>query len=237
MDLISKKLGIYKLTNKINNKIYIGKSNNLYRRMIEHKSSRIKTTPLSYAIKKYGWHNFEIEILSEFDKIDNLELLALEVAFIYFFNSTNRKIGYNILIFNFDRTGMRYKHTEETKFKIQKSNTGKIHSIKTRQKISESHKGKRLSEETKIKMSLSHMGSKNPNYHKTPPKHVTLSSILKCSKSVKQIEILTDKIIKIWPSISSAACNIGKPHNKSEISRACKNKTHTALGFKWELAD
>ena len=56
-------IGIYKITNKINGKIYIGQSNNIKRRFLEH-TYRDKL-PIDMAIKKYGKDNFSFEILEE----------------------------------------------------------------------------------------------------------------------------------------------------------------------------
>ncbi len=59
-------IGIYKITNKINGKIYIGQSNDIYRRFYEHQtkgeSSRIL---VDAAIQKYGKDKFSYEILEE----------------------------------------------------------------------------------------------------------------------------------------------------------------------------
>jgi group I intron endonuclease len=59
-------IGIYKITNKINNKAYVGWSNNIERRFKEHQTcggrSRI---PLDLAIQKYGINNFTYEIIEE----------------------------------------------------------------------------------------------------------------------------------------------------------------------------
>jgi group I intron endonuclease len=62
MKNIPKKPGIYKLTNKINNKIYIGKSNNLYKRIIIHRGAYYNSL-ICRAIRKYGLNNFEWEVL------------------------------------------------------------------------------------------------------------------------------------------------------------------------------
>lgn len=45
---------IYKITNKVNGKSYIGKTNNLNRRWNEHKSGKGGTAILSRAFTKYG---------------------------------------------------------------------------------------------------------------------------------------------------------------------------------------
>lgn len=56
--------GIYKITNNINNKVYIGKSVNISKRWSQHKNAT-DTSPLHKAIQKYGIENFQLEILEE----------------------------------------------------------------------------------------------------------------------------------------------------------------------------
>lgn len=59
-------IGIYKITNKINNKCYVGQSNDIQRRFKEHIWAGDKTRILlDKAIKKYGKENFTYEILEE----------------------------------------------------------------------------------------------------------------------------------------------------------------------------
>lgn len=61
---------IYKVTNKINNKIYIGKTYNLEKRKAQHLYDIDDELPFHAALKKYGINNFEWEIIdySESDK-------------------------------------------------------------------------------------------------------------------------------------------------------------------------
>jgi predicted GIY-YIG superfamily endonuclease len=55
-------IGIYKLTNKINNKIYIGQSWNIDRGWSDHRTySNQKTTHLYRSFRKYGIENFNFE--------------------------------------------------------------------------------------------------------------------------------------------------------------------------------
>ena len=150
---------IYKITNNINNKVYIGKhsTNNLEDGYFG--SGKL----LKLAINKYGIENFEKEIIA-FCCTEE-ELNRQECFYIRDFNSTNRKVGYNLTKGGDGTLGlpspnkgkvgtMKGKtHSEETKQKIGKSNKGKTkgrvawnkgisHSEETRQKISESKKGK-----------------------------------------------------------------------------------------------
>lgn len=52
---------IYKITNKINNKCYIGKSKNIQRRWIRH--IKYNTSYIGNSIKKYGVENFSFEVI------------------------------------------------------------------------------------------------------------------------------------------------------------------------------
>ncbi len=79
---------IYKTTNLINGKIYIGKDS--------------KNDPnyfgsgllLRQSIKKYGKKNFKKEIIDFADSVKGLN--EKEIYWIAFYNSTNKEIGYNL---------------------------------------------------------------------------------------------------------------------------------------------
>ena len=87
-------IGIYKITNLINNKVYIGQSINIEKRWTRHKSdSKHKHEPLYKAIRKYGLENFKFEVIEECSLI---QLDDLEVKWIKYYNSCNYKFGYNI---------------------------------------------------------------------------------------------------------------------------------------------
>lgn len=79
---------IYKTTNLINGKIYIGRDTKNNSKYLG--SGKI----LKNAILKYGKNNFKKEIL-EFGT-SNFDLNEKEIKWIEFYNSTNPEIGYNI---------------------------------------------------------------------------------------------------------------------------------------------
>jgi len=56
---------IYKITNKLNQKVYIGQTNNLERRKSEHFRCLEKNKILYEAIKKYGKENFTFECIED----------------------------------------------------------------------------------------------------------------------------------------------------------------------------
>ena len=75
-DAIPSITGIYLIRNKVNNKVYIGQSIDIKRRIKEHirsaqpekynkKSERDSNTPIHRAMQKYGIDNFEIQILEK----------------------------------------------------------------------------------------------------------------------------------------------------------------------------
>ena len=86
---------IYKITNKINNKCYIGQTiNSLNDRFNRHKKDAISNrldTHLARAIRKYGEENFIAEIIEEVD--NQILLTEREYYWINFYDSVNK--GYN----------------------------------------------------------------------------------------------------------------------------------------------
>ena len=84
---------IYKITNIVNNKVYIGKTlETMEKRWKEHQkdSSRFTDRPLYRAMNKYGLENFTIEIIDE----PNIDLLSeRESYWIEYYKSYHH--GYN----------------------------------------------------------------------------------------------------------------------------------------------
>lgn len=61
--------GIYKITNLVNGKVYIGKSVNIKKRWIGHASkSKVCDYVLYKAIRKYGLDNFKFEVVEQCDE-------------------------------------------------------------------------------------------------------------------------------------------------------------------------
>ena len=86
---------IYKITNVINNKVYIGQTvNTIKHRWYQH-CNRKGCTSLYNAILKYGKENFNIEIIETLpiEKLDERE-----IYWISFYKSNTKKFGYNILL-------------------------------------------------------------------------------------------------------------------------------------------
>lgn len=91
-------LGIYKITNKINNKVYIGKSSNIENRWKYHKIrytyDKDYNKVLYKAFRKYGLENFIFEVIEEMDEeIYNKFANNREEYWITYYDSI--KNGYN----------------------------------------------------------------------------------------------------------------------------------------------
>lgn len=88
---------IYKITNLINNKIYIGLTTlSLNKRWTSHKAEckRNNKKHLYNAMRKYGIESFKIEEIDNTDDI--IKLGELERYYIKFYDSRNPEKGYNI---------------------------------------------------------------------------------------------------------------------------------------------
>ena len=76
-------VGIYKITNTINSKVYIGQSHNILYRWYSYKnSSKCHNEHLKRSIIKYGIDNFTFEIIKEFSSYDQKLLDFYEETYI-----------------------------------------------------------------------------------------------------------------------------------------------------------
>jgi group I intron endonuclease len=169
---------IYIVRNKINNKVYVGKTSQKLRRRWSHHISHAPGDPYYFhrAICKYGSENFEI---SEIDCAEELTTAnQLEQQYIQEFKSYNPEFGYNS---TFGGDGVPC--TPEAKEKHRQSMIGKPKSIESRQKQSISVTGVNnprygcpVSEETRLKRSLKLAGRPRP---KEVIDRITLAKFLK----------------------------------------------------------
>lgn len=88
-DTVKNVRGIYKVTNKINGKVYIGQSVDIGRRWRQHMTAE-DDSYFHKAIQKYGVENFEWEVIEQCKKKD---LDEREVYWIEYYDSFNK--GYN----------------------------------------------------------------------------------------------------------------------------------------------
>ena len=91
------------MTNKVNNKKYVGQTNNFRLRMNGHRSNAFNPKshsynyPLSNAIRKYGWNNFDNRIVEEISDEESYQYVdESEIFYIQYYNSLYSQNGYNI---------------------------------------------------------------------------------------------------------------------------------------------
>lgn len=129
---------IYKVTNKINGKVYIGQTTKtLQRRWTKHCiAAKTDNIPFHRALMKYGFENFTVEQVDIASSIE--ELNKKEIYWIRYYNSLIPN-GYNVCEGGNGVVG--FKASEETKAKLRSSHIGKVFSEETKRKMSEAAKG------------------------------------------------------------------------------------------------
>lgn len=115
-----KKWTVYCHTNKINNKKYVGiTSQNPICRWAN--GNGYKGSKFYNAIQKYGWDNFEHEVLFEFETEEEAD--EMEIKLIKDWNLTNDEFGYNVSLGG-AKTTFGLKYSEETKRKLSEQRKG-----------------------------------------------------------------------------------------------------------------
>ena len=196
-------IGIYKIENLINNKIYVGKSEvSVENRLYEHKKGYKSNQHLQRAIEKYKIDNFSFELLEECNKED---CCSRERYWIEKFNCIFPN-GYNYTSGGENSSGFTYSEISKNKMSnsakdrcnsdIEHKRLSQIASnrewtaeekLKVSNTLKERFKdktkvpmyGKKHSKETKEKMSKNRKGEKHPMYGK------------KLSESAKQAKSLS----------------------------------------------
>ena len=146
---------IYKATNTITGKCYIGRTiHTLKKRRTEHLSEAKRGThrPFYNAIRKYGKTPFVWEVLAECNSYD--DMVSAETRLMKEHNSLVPN-GYNLVEFQTPMSNLsrRNMSTNNGRYWL-----GKTRPKETRDKISKSHVGKSLSDEHKCKIALSNKG-------------------------------------------------------------------------------
>lgn len=180
--------GVYFIENINNNKIYIGSSTNVGKRLNKHlnllRRGKHHSTILQNSWNKHGEDSFRFYLIEECKKED---LLVREQHYI-----DSRKPEYNMCPIAGSQLGFR--HSEETKRKISESLkghagafAGKTHSEETKEKMRQANLGKKMSQEAKDKMRQAHLGRKRPEHVK--------KKISESMKKIKQPSVRDQNLI------------------------------------------
>jgi group I intron endonuclease len=139
-------IAVYQIKNIINGKMYVGSSIDVHQRWNSHKNRLKRGTHSNYLLQEeynsYGEHAFEYSILEEvYDKS-----IILEREQYWMDNTKCCNVGYNI--FRYAGSAKGQIHSNDTKSKIGKANTGegngffgKTHSNEYKQSIKKRQTG------------------------------------------------------------------------------------------------
>ena len=201
---------IYKMTNKVNGKVYIGQTT---RELDERTKEHIRHNEIivDKAIQKYGIENFTVEQIDLAVNID--ELNQKEMYWIEHYDCITPK-GYNQCYGGNNTCGYHHKEESKQKMSIKKSQNyigegnpfyNKTHSEESRKKMSEARKGL---------------------------KHLTEEQIKRLRESHHTVKVINVDTGEVFDSIKDAGLkyNIEPTH----ITRVCKGKRKTCGGYRWE---
>lgn len=219
-------IGIYKIENLINGKVYIGQSINTDKRLHTHKlkCNRHKHAesdkPLYRAMKKYGIDNFTYEVIQECPKES---LNKLELFYIIQYSSNIRKYGYNLNLQGSSATFNKLNNTilihiiEDLKSGIKKADICHKYSI-SHQYLNLINKGECLKIETET----------------YPIREISDIHLFKKSKKECLICGTLTKNKKFCSVICSKMSQrkVDRPDNKS-LQEEFVNSTYTIMGRKY----
>lgn len=242
---------IYGLINPLdeNDLRYIGKTDNLKRRIKEHVNDAKKCKNNNWKnnwIRKLLNENIRptIIVIDEIEEInwDYYEIFYIDLFRSFGFNLTNTHIGGSAPPPRPKGT----KCSEETRKKMSKAQKGKKLTEDQIRQMSESRKDKppswwfpgwKHTEETKQKLSGLKKGKQSINKGKKLSKETRQKiSDSRHKKPVKQIDN-NNSVVKIWSSMREIEKILKINHNN--ISKCCRHVKHynTAGGFKWEFVN
>ena len=159
---------IYKWTNLINGKVYVGKTVSEKKRISAHLRDRRFKSAFHDALDKYGADNFKYEVLfiTKSNSNSNIDtvLNALEKFYIKKFRANDKKYGYNLtkggdgVSGRFGELNPMYgKHlSEEWKKKMQKARKEKKLTEEQRKRLSKSLKKVKHTEDWNRKVGIAH---------------------------------------------------------------------------------
>ena len=205
-----KNIGVYKITNIINNKCYIGSSITLHERILKHKSLLLSgkhhSSKLQRSYNKYGIENFKYEILENCNKE---ETIGREQYWMDLYNP-------ELNILKIAGSCLGCKRNPEGREKRRLIRLGMKHTQEAKDKMSKTRTGVKRSKE-----SIQKMIKTNTGRFAKRGKHL---------KSVYQLD-LQDNIINEFISIREASRQTGIA--RGGIQLTCKNIYKHSGGFKW----
>ena len=204
---------VYILTNKVNNKIYIGTTKRKLSVRFNNGRGYEHQKDFYADIYKYGWDNFEQEIFAS--NLTESEAFNMEKTLITKF----REIDPDML-YNRDAGGKYGKHCEDTKEIIRAANVGRVITEEAKEKIRAARAKQIFSPEVIEKRNAKLKGMK-----RSPE---TRKAISECKKK----KILCVETGKVYNSMTDASNDLHI--SLSCVSQQCKNIIPHAKGYHFE---
>lgn len=219
------KTGIYKITNLIDGKVYIGQTINYNRRVKAHIAKLKKQTHhnehLQRAWNLYGEDSFSFEFILECS-VSNLD--KLEIAKIEEYDCV--RTGYNLV-----DGGQKFRNfSPELRAKMSKALKGRVFSESHKRNISAAQKGKVIKKESidktraRKKANMSHVGQKN---HNALISDKVAKRIIVELYENKPVQYLVLKYETTQDTIYNLMYNKSYTHIMQEIREAIKNRVQT----------
>ena len=212
------KAGIYCIENKINGKKYIGKSLNIYKRIVCHihtlnNKTKDENRHLINSWHKYGKENFKYWVV-EYLPPDEELIAQKELEYIKSFNVLNRDFGYNLRL---------------------DSSTGMVVSDETRKKLSDSGKRRGRTKENREKVSkfFTEFWRDNEEARKEMGKKI---SDIKTKYDILKIDIITGEILNEYLLFSDLKKDYPEV-GKTVVYSVCNGHKISYLGFLWRYRD
>jgi len=213
--------GVYMIKNKINNKVYIGQSSNIYNRIIQHCGNlTLKRTKSANDFLIEDWHiygktSFEYMILEDINSTkDKSYKQERENYWMKLLKSTNREFGYNLR---------------------QDTLEGLICLESTRKKMSESGKKNYANPEYKEKMKK--IQQETMNINKAKPEWIAnMSSKVSKAKRIhifKRLHKETLIVLQVYQDLEEIL-NENPKFKWQNIYAACNGNKPSAYGYKWQ---
>lgn len=229
---------VYKHTNTVNGKVYIGITSKRPEARWESGNGYRHNAYFNNAIEKHGWDVFSHEIL--YNGLTEEDALNIERKLIFEYDSTNREYGYNIELGGRKRGAFSEETLEKMRQRMlgeNNHNYGKHLSKETRRKLSECNAGEKHpkwgthhSEETRKKIGDTNRGEKHYLYGK---QHSDSTKAKMRESSRKRKQVLCVETGVVYPSTREASRQTGV--NVSGICLAIKGeRLKTSGGYHWQ---
>lgn len=232
---------VYIHTNKINGMKYIGLTCQAPQERWRNGEGYRENTRFYRAIQKYGWENFEHEIVAQ--GLAAEEAYALESRFIAVFETTSKCKGYNYLPGG-QPGALGLAHTEQAKRKMRSyrmkwwaieenrlsrsgvnhPNYGQKMSDAAKTHLSVINRGKTFSEETRRKISEAKRLENHHYYGKFGQEHPGHKDVCQCD--------MNGNVIRVFHGLHEAQRETGI--DLRNIQRVCAGRRKSAKGYIWK---